>query len=141
MMIPRVSENIFADMNMVSPIFAYYSTGELIEVGRHLKSNSWTSEVAIVCGAILLLTFFLIIWAAFIRKPKRRRVRVEKTKSISAGAGVGNGTNGQAQAVSTGSSHHRRHRKRKRRREHRPRNPTLAETGGLPPIRPEEPLT
>ena len=30
-----------------------------------------------------------------------------------------------------------RHRRRKRRREHRPRNPTLAETGGLPPPRPE----
>ncbi|MCX8107768.1 MAG: hypothetical protein N3G20_03080, partial [Verrucomicrobiae bacterium] len=30
---------------------------------------------------------------------------------------------------------HRRHRRRRRRREHRPRNPTLAETGGLPPPR------
>lgn len=30
-----------------------------------------------------------------------------------------------------------RHRRRKRRRDHRPRNPTLAETGGLPPPRPE----
>lgn len=28
---------------------------------------------------------------------------------------------------------------RRRRREHRPRNPTLAETGGLPPPRPEPP--
>jgi hypothetical protein len=30
-----------------------------------------------------------------------------------------------------------RHRRRRRRREHRPRNPTLAETGGLPPPRPQ----
>jgi membrane protein implicated in regulation of membrane protease activity len=30
-------------------------------------------------------------------------------------------------------------KRRKRRRKHRPRNPTLAETGGLPPNRPERP--
>ena len=30
-------------------------------------------------------------------------------------------------------------RHRRRRREHRSRNPTLAETGGLPPIRGEKP--
>jgi hypothetical protein len=33
---------------------------------------------------------------------------------------------------------HRR-KLRRRRRDHRPRNPTLAETGGLPPIRPDGP--
>ena len=36
----------------------------------------------------------------------------------------------------------RRHRKKRRRRNHPeflPRNPTLHETGGLPPLRPEEP--
>jgi hypothetical protein len=36
-----------------------------------------------------------------------------------------------------GAGHKRR--RRRRRREHRPRNPTLAETGGLPPIRREPP--
>jgi hypothetical protein len=30
-------------------------------------------------------------------------------------------------------------RRRRRRREHRPRNPTLAETGGLPPVRNQPP--
>lgn len=33
--------------------------------------------------------------------------------------------------------HHHRRRRRKRRREHRPRNPTLSETGGLPATKPE----
>jgi hypothetical protein len=33
----------------------------------------------------------------------------------------------------------RKKRRRRRRREHRPRNPTLAETGGLPPVRTEDP--
>ena len=34
----------------------------------------------------------------------------------------------------------RRRKFRKRRREHRGRNPTLAETGGLPPVRDQEPM-
>jgi hypothetical protein len=33
----------------------------------------------------------------------------------------------------------RRHRRRRHRRDHRLRNPTLAETGGLPPPKPPEP--
>jgi hypothetical protein len=32
-----------------------------------------------------------------------------------------------------------RHRRRKRKHNHRPRNPTLAETGGLPPLRQSDP--
>jgi hypothetical protein len=39
-------------------------------------------------------------------------------------------------------SHPGKHRVRRRRKDHPanlPRNPTLGETGGLPPIRPEEP--
>lgn len=37
------------------------------------------------------------------------------------------------------SRHRSGRRKRIRRTEHRPRMPTLSETGGLPPLRPEDP--
>jgi FtsZ-interacting cell division protein ZipA len=86
-------------------------------------------EWLIIFGAIGLVTLLVLGWAAFLRKRHRHR-----------------------------HSHHHRHRhssepteadasvppeKRRRRRRshhrHRPLNPTLAETGGLPPIRPEEP--
>lgn len=40
--------------------------------------------------------------------------------------------------ASDGGSGHHHHRHRKRLRTHRPRNPTLAETGGLPPIRSDD---
>lgn len=43
-----------------------------------------------------------------------------------------------ASATGSGPRHHRGKR-RKRLRVHRPRNPTLAETGGLPPLRDEGP--
>lgn len=41
----------------------------------------------------------------------------------------------------SGAAHHPHHRgkRRKRLRAHRPRNPTLAETGGLPPLRDDGP--
>ena len=35
------------------------------------------------------------------------------------------------------SANQRKRKRRRRRREHRPRNPTLAQTGGLPPVRSE----
>jgi hypothetical protein len=36
------------------------------------------------------------------------------------------------------TEHRHRRRKRRRRRDHRPRNPSLQQTGGLPPPRPED---
>lgn len=44
-----------------------------------------------------------------------------------------------AEAGESETGHRVRRKRRRRRREHRPRNPTLAETGGLPPIRTEAP--
>lgn len=44
-------------------------------------------------------------------------------------------------AESSGDSERRRKRKkRRRRRDHRPRNPSLQQTGGLPPPRPDDQL-
>ena len=39
-----------------------------------------------------------------------------------------------------GPERRRKRKKRRRRREHRPRNPSLQQTGGLPPPRPEDEL-
>lgn len=79
------------------------------------------SEVFLILAAMGLVIALVLIWAVFIRKPKietRSKVLepfVEEERKSSSG----------------------RKRRRKRRREHRPRNPTLAETGGLPPPRNE----
>ena len=92
-------------------------------------------ERTLILGSILLVTAALLLWAAFFRKPKRphhrhswgsQRDPIQGTKAIVAEA-----------------EHHRhsgRHRHhRRRRQQHRPRNPTLAETGGLPPYHIQEP--
>ena len=63
------------------------------------------------------------MWAVFIRKPARRRERgrlLDKAPEPRARAE-------DAPAAKSG-------RRRRRREKHRPRNPTLSETGGLPPL-------
>ncbi len=102
-----------------------------------------TREGLLVFGAIGLVTGLALIWALFIRKPKRRRHRHhhshEHLSTVAESLEVTESPHGEPVAVEP-----REHRKRRRfRHRRRSRNPTLAETGGLPPVRPEgssEPL-
>jgi hypothetical protein len=93
-------------------------------------------------GMIILLAILCLgavcvgIWALFIRKPRRRRHRHHHGHEASPAAE-------RSEAVAEGdddSSGQRHRRKRRRSRgDHLPRNPTLAETGGLPPVRQGDP--
>lgn len=89
-----------------------------------------STEVLTVLGAVGAIVVGFLIWALFIRKrpdgvegwgPSRSKYRAPTEAAQSSG----------------GEEHRRRHRRR--RREHRPMNPTLAETGGLPPVRSSDP--
>jgi hypothetical protein len=89
-------------------------------------------DALILLGALLLVVIATLVWAAFIRREKRRHRHhhhASHHRPIQAGAA----------GVPAETKHEFRKRRRRRRREHRPRNPTLAETGGLPPIREPEP--
>ncbi|HLH57485.1 MAG TPA: hypothetical protein VKY92_28150 [Verrucomicrobiae bacterium] len=92
------------------------------------------SELLVLLGAVALVTLGLIVWAVYIRKPPRQHSHRYRYPT-------GQPTPADANAVSEteDGSGKRYRRKRRRRREHRPRNPTLAETGGLPPLRAEQP--
>jgi hypothetical protein len=91
-------------------------------------------ETFIVIGAIVLVALGLLFWAGAIRKRHRRRSAPHRPH-YSHHSGSHSVSEGGDDA---GHSSHS-HRRRRRRREHRPRNPTLAETGGLPPIRTDGP--
>ena len=86
-------------------------------------------DLMVILAIVLGLTAILFFWAFFLRsRPKHARgaLVVERAERRS--------------SESHGSSGRRR--RRKRRPEHPDnwgRNPTLGETGGLPPSRPEEP--
>ena len=86
------------------------------------------SEVGSVLIAAGVICAVLMLWALFIRKPPKEvlgsRVIAEPNK--------------KSQRI--GSSGRRRHRKRRPTHpDNFGRNPTLAETGGLPPLRSDEP--
>jgi len=83
------------------------------------------SGLGILLGAIVAVVTAVLFWAIFIRKPEDERPR---SYSYPDGARVQSSTG-------TSDSGRNYRRKRRRRRAHRPRNPTLAETGGLPPSR------
>lgn len=92
--------------------------------------KSWGDRhTTALIGSLLLVAFVIFFWAMYVRKRPRRAkgsIVVERASKDSSEA--------------FGSSGRRRRRKRK---ENHPdnwgRNPTLGETGGLPPARPENP--
>lgn len=75
-------------------------------------ARSAMGGVAAVFVASLVVVGLCILWAVFIRKPS---------------------TESRRGALSEGGSSSRGGRRRRRSSKERPRNPTLAETGGLPP--------
>ena len=105
-------------------------------------SNLAVRERVMIFGALGLVTLGLVFWAVFIRKKRHRHhshhhhhhhhhrhydsARVQEAPE-------------EPQTENASSQPERRHHRWRRRRHHRPRNPTLAETGGLPPIRQESP--
>ena len=86
------------------------------------------SDLMLVLADALGVAIVLFVWAKYLRKPKSRSGRGRSSNRSSAAA---------PPEETEGSSEQRRERRRRRRhrRDHRPRNPTLAETGGLPPVK------
>jgi hypothetical protein len=99
------------------------------------STNTWFTsqmrDVLLVVGAALIMALVLFLWAFLTRKNRQRHSATSRGTRLIYRSEKG--------AV---SSDGRRRRVRKKRREHPdnlPRNPTLAEAGGLPPLRPEDP--
>lgn len=99
------------------------------------SAASGTKEALLVVLASCVVGFIFLVWAAFFYTRRRRRKhRPHHRHDRTADAP----TTANAKSETESESRHRR-RRRRRRRDHRPRNPTLAETGGLPPIRGDGP--
>ncbi|MDQ6633073.1 MAG: hypothetical protein M3Y82_15180 [Verrucomicrobiota bacterium] len=84
-------------------------------------------ELLIVLGVGLLLLIILLFWAAFLRKRKRRHAKSHFDSSS------------VAKKIERSEKNSEKQRIKLRRRDHRPRNPTLSETGGLPPLKSDLP--
>ena len=103
------------------------------EAAKASRPKFLGTDISVVLVIVLALSAVLFFWAFFLRKrPKTARgalviERADKDKHSKEAYG------------SSG-----RRKRRKRRPDHPDnwgRNPTLGETGGLPPVRPEEPET
>ena len=90
-------------------------------------SRPITSDITLLLGAIGGVVLLVLLWAIFIRGPKKHPEDRDR-KPL--------GANPNPSVTITEDGRERvRKKKRVRRRDHRDRNPTLAETGGLPPQR------
>jgi hypothetical protein len=96
-----------------------------------------THEMVMVLSAIGGVVAVILIWAIFFRKRKDEDSRRYSYQREGAGS---SGPVPQKPAPASGPDNQPsqgKRRRRRRRRPHRPRNPTLAEAGGLPPVRTE----
>ncbi len=124
------------------------------EPSRNARSN--IRDILLILGATFLVAVLLFLWAFFLRKRHSTRRHHRSHKHGHSHSRTNGHTHDVAEAdivtpelteeepelpTPADHSHRRRRRRRKKRPGHpdnRPRNPTLAETGGLPPVRPEE---
>ena len=95
-------------------------------------------EYIIIVGCLLAVSLLVFIWAAFFRKPgsHHHRAHHHSHRHRPVAATADDKAEGGRRGWFFSGKHHHRHRHRRR---ERPRNPTLAEAGGLPPIRATDP--
>jgi hypothetical protein len=99
-------------------------------------------QMAIILAAAMAVTVPLLVWAAFFRKRGRRHHHRHHQRGTAPTPAEAASCDAEASAGEDDASTRGRRRKkwrRRRRRDHRPLNPTLAQTGGLPPVRTEPP--
>ena len=111
-------------MNVFFLASLFESDGPITGVGPMSRT---TKEGFIIVGAILFVSLLVGIWAFLSRTRRRRDARRQERRHRR--SMFQNARKGVAEIKQLVREH------KHRRRRHRPRNPTLAETGGLPPPR------
>lgn len=108
-------------------------TALLFELANHnatFVALTPTTYHIIFTGAIFLVAVGIVLWAGVLRKRRKRRERHHWRRQSRQGATAAP----EAKAAEPPAES-----KRRRRRSEPPRNPTLAETRGLPPVRDAQP--
>jgi hypothetical protein len=100
-----------------------------------IRTAGAAQDLLIVLGAGVGVLVLLIIWAVYLRRRSRHHSSHHSSHHRHHHRSEPAPTEAAASEEETTPHHH--HRQRRQKREHRGRNPTLAETGGLPPPRPE----
>ena len=114
------------------------------QVKRATQGQLDTRDLLIGLTIALAVGAGIVLWIYFRSRMKSNDQDRERLSQMMRGPGSGkNSSNGGGEKKSTTTvtkdGLHRR-RKHRRRRDHRQRNPSLSETGGLPPPRPDDQL-
>ncbi len=113
-----------------STLFVAAADGLTAQVEKVTQRSSFDSQgvmLIIASGVGVGLFLFVMVYLYYSRKRHRQESR-EMSRSVKPVS---------TSAPTDDDPDRRRRRKRRRRREHRPSNPPLSKTGGLPPPRPE----
>lgn len=113
----------------MSSFWLWLAAADLSQLRALEKNGPAKTDVGVVLGAIGAVVVSVLLWAIFFRKRRdetAQRYREHFLSRQKPGPHAVDQSNGSASGL---------RRKRKRRREHRQLNPTLAQTGGLPPLR------
>lgn len=92
-------------------------------------------DIVLIISAALALLLLLLLWAKYLRNARPRKHRTGGQKVVRSVTEPEN----EDETEEDSPEVRRRYKYRYKRRDHRVRNPTLAETGGLPPARTEQP--
>jgi hypothetical protein len=119
-------------MSIVPFLLANVEVEDMLASWKTLSPSA--REHLIIFTTVALIAGSVLVWAVFIRKSRRRRHahhhRHYPSRDLAGDAADDDDVTTQPR---------QRRKWRRPRREHRPRNPTLAETGGLPPVRTGKP--
>lgn len=114
------------------------------QVKRATQGHLDTRDLLIGLTIAFAVGAGLVLWIYFRSRMKsndqdrERLSQITRGQSSSQGAGKSGGEKKSTTTIKEDGRHRRR--KRRRRRDHRQRNPSLSETGGLPPPRPDDQL-
>jgi hypothetical protein len=121
-------------MNHLLQILAQTDPKDMMSMGRQYFNSPRLQEVLAVSGTLFAAIVVAAVGAILYSKKKKRRRRYHHHHRRPEGEAAAN-----AQTENSGASREGRRREKRRRRSERPMNPTLAQTGGLPPVRDNKP--
>jgi hypothetical protein len=118
---------LFAASGMIDPL-------EDTPLPQHPPDTFFSSQmrdILLIIGAALIMALILFLWAYLTRKGRQSHSASSRGTRLIYRSERGSSSDGQ--------KHRRRRKRRPDHPDNLPRNPTLAEAGGLPPLRPEDP--
>ncbi len=121
-----MSRKLRASMPFVGdiPILSAVASDIQLPTGLDAGARHTLGGALPVIAVALVVLAVLLLWAVFLRKPARRRERGRLLEKKAAAP----------KPQTDGGGGKESGRRRRRRETNRPRNPTLSETGGLPPL-------